>query len=157
MSDSHEGLHDQKSRQLPGTGAKVPTSPFSRASTWASRTIVGGTIIFVLNPIFWVLTTIWLFTQSGLIEDLFPGFVYYAASFQLFLGNFIFVYLTVAGTLQRGLYSLTRYALVSPLYWGLMSIAAYRGFIQLFTKPFYWEKTEHGLDAGRTEPPGGGS
>ena len=26
-----------------------------------------------------------------------------------------------------------------------MSIAAWKGFIQLFTKPFYWEKTEHGL------------
>jgi len=118
--------------------------------------VVGGTVVFLLNPIFWALTTIWLFTEAGVIEDLFPGFVYYAASFQLFLGNFIFVYLTVAGTLQRGLYSLTRYALFSPLYWGLMSIAAYRGFIQLFTKPFYWEKTEHGLDAGRTEPPSGG-
>ncbi len=116
--------------------------------------IIGGTVVFLLNPIFWALTTIWLFTEAGVIEDLFPGFVYYAASFQLFLGNFIFVYLTVAGTLQRGLYSLTRYALFSPLYWGLMSIAAYRGFIQLFTKPFYWEKTEHGLDAGRAHAPG---
>jgi hypothetical protein len=119
--------------------------------------IVGGTVVFLLNPIFWALTTIWLFTESGLIEDLFPGWVYYAASFQLFLGNFIFAYLTVAGTLQRGLYSLTKVALLSPVYWGLMSIAAYRGFIQLFTKPFYWEKTEHGLDAGRAHPPGGGA
>jgi hypothetical protein len=29
-----------------------------------------------------------------------------------------------------------------------MSIGAWLGFYQLFTKPFYWEKTEHGLDAG---------
>jgi hypothetical protein len=28
-----------------------------------------------------------------------------------------------------------------------MSIGAWVGFYQLFTKPFYWEKTEHGLDA----------
>ena len=27
-----------------------------------------------------------------------------------------------------------------------MSWAAWKGFIQLFTNPFYWEKTEHGLD-----------
>ena len=32
-----------------------------------------------------------------------------------------------------------------------MSIAAWKGFIQLFTNPFYWEKTEHGLDAGAEE------
>ena len=35
--------------------------------------------------------------------------------------------------------------LVVPAYWVLMSVAGWKGFIQLFTKPFYWEKTEHGL------------
>jgi hypothetical protein len=29
-----------------------------------------------------------------------------------------------------------------------MSWAAWKGFIQLFTNPFYWEKTTHGLDDG---------
>ena len=29
-----------------------------------------------------------------------------------------------------------------------MSLAAWKGFMQLFTEPFYWEKTVHGLDAG---------
>jgi cellulose synthase/poly-beta-1,6-N-acetylglucosamine synthase-like glycosyltransferase len=115
---------------------------------WSFQFIIGGTIIFVLNPIFWVLTTIWLFTSAGVIEDLFPGFVYYAASLQLFVGNFVFTYLSVAGSMQRGLFHLVRYALFSPIYWGLMSIGAWKGFYQLFTKPFYWEKTEHGLDAG---------
>jgi hypothetical protein len=28
-----------------------------------------------------------------------------------------------------------------------MSVAAWKGFIQLITNPFYWEKTEHGLHA----------
>ncbi|MAS54923.1 MAG: hypothetical protein CMJ44_09940 [Pimelobacter sp.] len=62
--------------------------------------------------------------------------------------NFIFIYLNVAGSLQRGEFGLTRTAMLSPLYWGLMSYAAWKGFIQLFTNPFYWEKTEHGLDEG---------
>jgi hypothetical protein len=26
-----------------------------------------------------------------------------------------------------------------------MSVAAWKGLIQLVRKPFYWEKTEHGL------------
>jgi hypothetical protein len=54
------------------------------------------------------------------------------------------MYLNVAGSVQRGYYDLAKYALVSPLYWGLMSIAAWKGFLQLFYKPFYWEKTIHG-------------
>jgi glycosyltransferase XagB len=125
--------------------------------------IVGGTVIFLLNPIFWALTTLFFLTQAGIIRDLFPGFVYYLASFQLFVGNFVFTYLAVAGTMQRRLYSLTKFALFSPVYWGLMSIGAYRGFFQLMTRPFYWEKTEHGLDVGRASAPpprapaGGGS
>ncbi len=118
------------------------------SSWWSFQFMIGGTIIFVLNPIFWVLTTLWLFTEAGLIEELFPGFVYYAASLQLFVFNFVFTYLAVAGSMQRGLFHLVRYALFSPIYWGLMSIGAWMGFYQLFTKPFYWEKTEHGLDAG---------
>ena len=56
------------------------------------------------------------------------------------------MYLAVAGSVQRRLFGLVRYALVIPIYWGLMSVGAWMGFYQLFTKPFYWEKTEHGLD-----------
>ena len=109
---------------------------------------MGSAFVLLMNPIFWALTTLYVFTQAGFIQQLFPGLVFYAASAMLFVGNFVFVYLNVAGSLQRGEFSITRTALLSPLYWGLMSWAAWKGFIQLFTNPFYWEKTEHGLDEG---------
>jgi hypothetical protein len=35
-----------------------------------------------------------------------------------------------------------------PLYWLLISVAAYRAMWQLLRDPFYWEKTPHGT-AGR--------
>ncbi|WP_205696578.1 glycosyltransferase family 2 protein [Conexibacter sp. SYSU D00693] len=114
--------------------------------------IVGGTFIFLLNPIFWGLTTLFFFSNAGFIEELFPSFVFYAAAFQLFIGNFVFMYLNVAGSVQRGYFDLAKYALLSPLYWGLMSIAAWKGFGQLVTKPFYWEKTIHGLDDPHAAP-----
>ena len=44
-------------------------------------------------------------------------------------------------------------ALLSPLYWALMSIGAWKGFLQLFYRPFYWEKTVHGLDLAHEAPP----
>jgi glycosyltransferase XagB len=109
--------------------------------------LVGGTFIFLLNPIFWLLTTLFFFTQAGFIQAMFPTFIFYLAAFMLFVGNFVFLYLNVAGSIQRGLFGLAKYALISPLYWGLMSVAAWKGFIQLITNPFYWEKTEHGLHA----------
>ncbi len=115
-------------------------------SFFSFQMMVGGTVIFLLNPIFWGLTTLFFFTQAGWIQELFPPLLFYLAAFQLFIGNFIFMYLNIAGCVQRGYFELVKWALLSPLYWGLMSLAAYKGFIQLFTNPFYWEKTVHGLD-----------
>ncbi|HWJ83442.1 MAG TPA: glycosyltransferase [Nocardioides sp.] len=118
---------------------------------------LGGAFVHLMNPIFWALTTLWFLAQWGWIERLFPGPVYYLAALMLFVGNFVFVYLAVAGSLQRGQFELTRYALWSPVYWGLMAWAAWKAFGQLFTNPFYWEKTEHGLDrspaSATTSPP----
>ncbi|HMT03920.1 MAG TPA: glycosyltransferase family 2 protein [Solirubrobacterales bacterium] len=110
--------------------------------------LIGGTFTFLINPIFWFLTTLFALTQLGIIEDFFPGWVYFLAASQLFIGNFVFVYLGLAASVRRGDYSLAPYALFLPLYWGLMSVAAWKGFFQLLTNPFYWEKTEHGLDLG---------
>jgi hypothetical protein len=37
------------------------------------------------------------------------------------------------------------FAIANPVYWLMHSIAAYKGLYQLIVKPFYWEKTNHGL------------
>ena len=41
---------------------------------------------------------------------------------------------------------------IMPLYWLMISLAAWKGLWQIFTKPFYWEKTRHGLTG---QPEGG--
>ena len=111
--------------------------------------VVGGTFFaFLLNPVYWVLTTLWLLTHAGVIRELFPSFVYYAAALGLYVGNFVFTYVNVVGTIRRGYHDLVKWALLSPIYWGLMSIGAWKGFLQLIYRPFYWEKTVHGLDHG---------
>ncbi len=109
--------------------------------------VVGGNIFTVLiNPIYWIITTVWLIFPSEFISTLFQGPVYYLSAFSLFFGNFAFTYINVAGAMSRGYYEMVRAALISPLYWGLMSIGGWKGFLQLITKPHYWEKTVHGLD-----------
>jgi cellulose synthase/poly-beta-1,6-N-acetylglucosamine synthase-like glycosyltransferase len=53
--------------------------------------------------------------------------------------------LGVAGLARR---KLTRHAwvlLILPLHWLLLSAAAWRALFQLICRPYYWEKTEHGL------------
>jgi cellulose synthase/poly-beta-1,6-N-acetylglucosamine synthase-like glycosyltransferase len=115
--------------------------------------VVGGAFIFLLNPIFWALTTLYFVTDAGFIQSIFPAFVFYLAALMLFVGNFVFLYLNVAGAIQRGLFGLAKYALMSPIYWGLMSIAGWKGFIQLIRSPHYWEKTNHGLHTPAAAPP----
>ncbi|MBI4213343.1 MAG: glycosyltransferase [Chloroflexi bacterium] len=106
---------------------------------------------FLVNPFFWMLTLLWFLTRWGLIEQLFPGVVFLIGAVGLYVGNFAFTYLNVAGCLRRQYYELVKYALLSPVYWALMSIAAWKGFLQLFYRPFYWEKTQHGLYRGPVE------
>ncbi len=42
-------------------------------------------------------------------------------------------------------YELILFAVANPIYWLMHSISAYKGLYQLVVKPFYWEKTNHGL------------
>ncbi|MDO8691218.1 MAG: glycosyltransferase [Dehalococcoidia bacterium] len=111
--------------------------------------VIGGTFIsFFLNPIYWMLTALWFLTGWSMIKEIYPSYLYYLGSFSLYVGNFVFVYVNAAGCLKRGYYDLVKYALMVPLYWAIMSIGAWKGLIQLIYKPFYWEKTVHGLYKG---------
>ena len=42
-------------------------------------------------------------------------------------------------------YNLIRWAFLIPIYWFMMSCAAFMALFQLIFKPHYWEKTKHGL------------
>ena len=124
---------------------------------WGFQVMVLATpIIPLLNPIFWLLMILWFCWKMDFIAQLFPNVIYYMASLELFAANFFFIYSNVAGVywiisdLEKKKNSfishrIVKYALLTPLYWMMMSIASYKAFWQLITKPFYWEKTLHGL------------
>jgi cellulose synthase/poly-beta-1,6-N-acetylglucosamine synthase-like glycosyltransferase len=106
----------------------------------------GGYIAVVLmNPIFWGLVLLWFLAHPGWLEAMFPGAVYYLALVSLWLGNFFFILLGLLGASGRGQDDLAPYALLAPLYWLLMSIAAYVALYELIFSPHHWRKTEHGL------------
>ena len=72
--------------------------------------------------------------------------VFFTISVVLLFANLLFVLMHVLACMRRRWPRLLPYALLMPLYWVLMSIGAWKGFLQLFTNPFHWEKTPHGLD-----------
>ncbi|WP_282939559.1 glycosyltransferase family 2 protein [Paenibacillus sp. RC67] len=115
----------------------------------------------LLNPIFWVMIVLWYGWKAAWIPQFFPGVIYYLAAIEFLIGNFLFVFSNVAGVywvidqLERKKehvfsYRFVKHALLTPIYWVLMSIAAIKAAWQLITKPFYWEKTTHGLNKQTT-------
>lgn len=112
----------------------------------AFQFLIGGTpFSLLLNPLFWLLTIGYFLTRWQVLEQIFPWPVYYAGLVNLMVANFLFFYLNLFGAYERGDDDLVRAGLLSPLYWALMSIAAWKGTIQLITKPHFWEKTVHGF------------
>lgn len=108
---------------------------------------VGGTVLSaLLNPFYWAMMLIWWSGVTG-FDDLFPPFLRYLSLFNLLAGNGAFIYLTMLAPLRRKWVDLVPYSLTVFAYWALMSIAAYKALWQLVYKPFYWEKTRHGLSS----------
>lgn len=108
-------------------------------------TIGGSVLCYLVNPLYWALTVLWFASHPPVLSALFPCFIYPLGVFCLYVGNFVFVYLAVAGCMNRQYYDLVKYAVLSPVYWLLMSIGAYKGVIQMLPRPHYWEKTDHGF------------
>jgi hypothetical protein len=88
---------------------------------------------------------VWVITRTHAFDILFPPLVLYISLFNLLIGNGLMIYLGMMAGFKRRRYELIPFALLNPFYWILHSIAAYKAVWQLITKPFYWEKTYHGL------------
>ncbi len=115
---------------------------------------IGGTVFTSLaSPPLWGLFFVWLVTRTHIVEPLFPDVVLYMALGNLLFGNFLGIFLNMIAIFLRRNYALMPFALLNPLYWMLHSLAAYKALWQLFTRPFYWEKTRHGLTRIVPPPP----
>jgi len=136
-------------------------------------TVGGLGAMLILNPIYWIIGLVYL---SLLLTDVIAAhgptdelawrmlflspkddpfwsgisLIFFVVTWVLVCANLLFIFINVLACHKRGYRRLIPLALLSPIYWVVISIAAWKGFIQLFTNPFYWEKTVHGLFS---EPP----
>ncbi|MBW3470102.1 glycosyltransferase family 2 protein [Arthrospiribacter ruber] len=126
---------------------------------------IGGTFFtFLIYPVLLLFLLLIVFLKSQILDLLifwspedtsnqilayfnvfFPDWLVLVAIFNFAVGNLIMIYVNMIAVFRRKAYSLMLFALLNPLYWLMHSISAYKGLIQLITKPFYWEKTNHGL------------
>ena len=116
--------------------------------------LVGASsLLLLINPLMWLLTAAYVASKGtptgAFIESLYPPEVYYPALLSLVAWNFIFFYSNAYVCVRHGFLDLTRYAVLTPVYWTLMSVGAWMGLISLIHNPFYWAKTEHGVSLPR--------
>ena len=107
--------------------------------------ITGTSITFLLYPILLLFLLIYAIVKLAFVTALFPEWVLYIATFNLVAGNALMIYVNMLSVFKRKYYELILFGALNPIYWLMHSIAAYKGLWQLIYKPFYWEKTEHGL------------
>jgi cellulose synthase/poly-beta-1,6-N-acetylglucosamine synthase-like glycosyltransferase len=118
--------------------------------------LVGAnSFLLLINPLMWGLTATFIATKGtgagDFIQSLYPPIAYYPALVSLVVWNFIFCYANTYVSVRHNLLDLTRYTLLTPVYWVLMSVAAWQGLISLIRNPFYWAKTEHGVSVPDTD------
>ncbi|WP_170412179.1 glycosyltransferase [Ruegeria atlantica] len=106
---------------------------------------------FLLAPILWLF---WLVTLGlpGPFDTLLPGWTFYAL-IGLFLvaeiTNLIVGVLAVAAPERR---FLLPWVPTMPLYFPLGVLAAYKALWELASKPFFWDKTQHGQASEEVQP-----
>lgn len=117
--------------------------------------IIGMRMVFmIINPILWLMTIAY-FTMYPIfgpfIESLYPWYIFYPAVFCLVFANFTYFYSYMIASAKKDKWELIQYIFLIPFYWVMTSVSAGIAFYQLITKPYYWEKTQHGLHLGQEE------
>ena len=107
---------------------------------------IGATpLTFLVYPFLLGIFICYLVFDLSTIRTLFPDWVLFMSILNLLVGNILMTYINMMAVFKRRFYELILFSIANPVYWLMHSIAAFKGLYQLIVKPFYWEKTEHGL------------
>jgi len=113
---------------------------------WGFQFFIGGTVLTALiTPLLYACFILSLISHSEFTAAVFPPVTLWPSLVNLLAGNAFFIYVSLIGAWKRERYGLMPWALTIPGYWILLSIAGYKAVYQLIHKPFFWEKTTHGI------------
>jgi len=107
---------------------------------------IGATpLTFLVYPFLLAIFISYIVFDLSTIRTLFPDWILFMSIFNLMVGNILMIYINMMAVFKRRYYELILFSIANPVYWLMHSVAAFKGLYQLIVKPFYWEKTEHGL------------
>lgn len=111
--------------------------------------VIGSKIVsMIINPLMWLMTIAYFAFRPELgmfIESLFPPVIFYLGMFSLVIGNFLYAYYYMLSAAKQESWEVVSVALLMPLYWFGISIAAVIAAFELVVRPYHWHKTKHGL------------
>ena len=116
---------------------------------FALQLVVGArSATLYINPLMWLLLGIYVAFRASVepaYHALYPAPVFYMGMICLIFGNFLYIYTYLMACAKRRQFGMMKWALLIPIYWAMMSVAASVALSQLIFRPFFWEKTQHGL------------
>jgi len=108
--------------------------------------LMGGVILSALvHPLVYAYA-LWKVALGDLSlwpPDGWPGVVWWVGVANLAFAYIVGIALTGLATLRRHDARLAAHAILLPVYWMMISIAAYRALLDLIRSPFHWRKTPH--------------
>jgi len=109
--------------------------------------VVGGTVLAALVHLVFAIAVVWQWTVAPTAAEYDVGDFVIVSLHRTTLasGYVISGLLGAVGLARRGLIGSVWWLILIPIYWLLLSIAAWRALFQLIRDPYAWEKTEHGL------------
>lgn len=113
------------------------------------QVMIGGMIFSALvHPLFYVLLAVEVSAETPFLlpANLLGIHVWLLALFNVAVGFLASMTLSLMALGAKNARFIP-HILLMPAYWLLISLAAYRALLQLVTRPFHWEKTEHGVSA----------
>ncbi|WP_448392393.1 glycosyltransferase family 2 protein [Mycolicibacterium sp. XJ879] len=116
----------------------------------------GVPLTAVCNLVFWFTLLVWVLGRPHFIAMVFPPTTYYICLTLFLIGAPLSIYSGLVVTKELGKPHLWPAALLTPVYWLLQAVAAVKAIYQLLFRPFFWEKTVHGLTAPHISPPSAG-
>jgi cellulose synthase/poly-beta-1,6-N-acetylglucosamine synthase-like glycosyltransferase len=105
---------------------------------------LGAITSYLSIPLLWLL---WGVT-AGLdlaFWQAFPAWLLAAFFASMIAGQAVMLAIAVIAARDSQHRGLLPWVITLPLYWPLGAIAAYRALGEVFTRPFHWHKTEHGV------------
>jgi cellulose synthase/poly-beta-1,6-N-acetylglucosamine synthase-like glycosyltransferase len=103
--------------------------------------IGGNALVALVHPLF-LIVLVWNWAGSSPAGHFQPTHALVAAGF----GYLVSASLGFLGLWQRGMLNRAPVLLLTPLYWVLLSAAAWWAALEIVFAPSWWNKTEHGLD-----------